>query len=93
MASPEQWKVVRVGLICGLVGALLPFVLYLLGKTPFPHVPFALFLILCPPYILTIRDWEPNGFQMFELLTVMALLNAGIYGVVGLVVSVLKMNA
>jgi len=94
MAGPKPWKVVRVGLISGAVGGLIPFVLFLLFKCSLLRsVPYPLFLIVCPPLIITFRDWCPTNLQIIKQMVEVTLLNGLIYAVFGAIVSALTLNA
>jgi hypothetical protein len=94
MASQKLWKAARVAAISGAAGALVPIVLFLLFKWDLLRsVPYPLFFIVCPPLILTLRDWDPTGLQILEQLVEVALLNAGIYAAIGAIVSALSMDA
>jgi hypothetical protein len=79
---------VRLALITGAVGAFIPVILFLLFKWGLLHsVPYPLFLIICPPLVLTFRDWFPTDLQIFEQLAEVALLNGAIYFVFGTILA------
>jgi hypothetical protein len=48
-------------------------------------------LVLCPPSILMADG--PRNIEYYEVLTVIAVLNAFFYGAIGAIVSALRMDA
>lgn len=89
MAGPKQWKVVWIALICGAVGAFITPLVFWLGELTM--VPTLIWLIFCPPAILMANG--PRNIEFYEVLSVIAVLNGLLYGVIGAIISALKMDA
>lgn len=89
MAGSKQWKVVRIALISGAGGAFITPLMFWLGELGL--VPTIIWLILCPPAILMANG--PRNIEYYEVLGVIAVLNGFLYGVIGAIISALKIDA